>query len=57
MGCVTTSAGTVIEAKVLLITGGIGAFKPRPLPAADAFTGEGIVFFVPNSMSTPVTTW
>lgn len=45
---VTTSAGTVIEAKVLLITGGIGAFKPRPLPAADAFTGEGIVFFVPK---------
>ncbi|MEZ5119882.1 MAG: NAD(P)/FAD-dependent oxidoreductase [Candidatus Nanopelagicales bacterium] len=45
---ITTSAGTVIEAKVLLITGGIGAFKPRPLPAADAFTGRGIVFFVPK---------
>ncbi len=45
---VTTSAGNVMEAKVLLITGGIGAFKPRPLPAADAFTGQGIVFFVPK---------
>jgi thioredoxin reductase (NADPH) len=45
---ITTSAGTVIEAKVLLITGGIGAFKPRPLPAADAFSGQGIVFFVPK---------
>jgi thioredoxin reductase (NADPH) len=45
---VTTSADTVIEAKALLITGGIGAFKPRPLPAADAFTGHGIVFFVPK---------
>lgn len=45
---VTTAAGTVIEAKVLLITGGIGAFRPRPLPAADTFTGDGIVFFVPK---------
>lgn len=45
---VTTAAGTEIAAKVLLITAGIGAFTPRPLPAADAFTGEGIVFFVPK---------
>ena len=45
---VTTAAGTEIMAKVLLITAGIGAFTPRPLPAADAFTGEGIVFFVPK---------
>jgi thioredoxin reductase (NADPH) len=45
---VTTAAGTRIEATVLLITAGIGAFRPRPLPAADGFTGEGIVFFVPK---------
>jgi thioredoxin reductase (NADPH) len=45
---VTTSDGTVIEAKVLLITAGIGAFRPRPLPAAADFAGEGIVFFVPR---------
>lgn len=45
---VTTSQDTVIDAKVLLITGGIGAFKPRPLPAADSFVGQGIVFFVPK---------
>jgi ferredoxin/flavodoxin---NADP+ reductase len=45
---VTTAAGTMIDAKVLLITAGIGAFRPRPLPAADDFTGEGIVFFVPK---------
>ena len=45
---VTTAAGTEVMAKVLLITAGIGAFTPRPLPAADAFTGEGIVFFVPK---------
>ena len=45
---VTTNSGTIITAKVMLITGGIGAFRPRPLPAADAFAGEGIVFFVPS---------
>lgn len=45
---VTTATGTQIQAKVLLITGGIGAFRPRPLPAAQDFTGEGIVFFVPR---------
>lgn len=45
---VVTASGRTIDAKVLLITGGIGAFQPRPLPAADAFTGEGIVFFVPK---------
>jgi thioredoxin reductase (NADPH) len=45
---VVTAAGTRIEAKVLLITAGIGAFRPRPLPAADAFDGEGVVFFVPR---------
>lgn len=45
---VVTASGLTIDAKVLLITGGIGAFQPRPLPAADAFTGDGIVFFVPK---------
>lgn len=45
---VTTATGRVIECKVVLITGGIGAFRPRPLPAADAFEGDGIVFFVPK---------
>lgn len=45
---VTTAAGTRIEATVLLITAGIGAFRPRPLPAAEEFAGEGIVFFVPK---------
>ena len=32
----------------IIITGGIGSFTPRPLPAAEEFTGEGIVFFVPQ---------
>lgn len=45
---VTTSEGTTIDAKAMIITGGIGAFRPRPLPAADAFAGDGVVFFVPQ---------
>jgi ferredoxin/flavodoxin---NADP+ reductase len=32
----------------VLITGGLGSFTPRPLPAADGFTGEGVIFFVPQ---------
>jgi thioredoxin reductase (NADPH) len=30
----------------VLITGGLGGFQSRPLPAADAFTGSGIHYFV-----------
>ena len=30
----------------MLITGGLGSFTARPLPAADSFTGTGIAFFV-----------
>lgn len=47
-GLVATTSARVIHAKTLVITAGIGAFSPRPLPAADGFTGEGIVFFVPS---------
>jgi thioredoxin reductase (NADPH) len=32
----------------MIITGGLGSFTPRPLPAADAFHGTGIVYFVPK---------
>lgn len=45
---VTTATGARVDAKVLLVTAGIGAFRPRPLPAAEGFTGNGIVFFVPR---------
>ena len=45
---VTTTDGTTIDAKAMIITGGIGAFRPRPLPAAENFAGDGIVFFVPQ---------
>jgi thioredoxin reductase (NADPH) len=32
----------------VIITGGLGSFTARPLPAAAAFTGEGLVYFVPK---------
>lgn len=39
---VTTAAGTHIHSGAVLLTGGIGCFTPRPLPAVDAYLGEGI---------------
>lgn len=45
---VTCDTGLVVTAKVVLISGGIGTFSPRPLPAADNFAGDGVVFFVPR---------
>lgn len=40
--------GTRIETEAVLVTGGLGSFAPRPLPAADDFHGAGIVYFVPE---------
>lgn len=40
--------GTTIEAKVAIITAGIGKFSPRPLPAGDGWEDRGLVFFVPS---------
>ncbi|MGR7002226.1 NAD(P)/FAD-dependent oxidoreductase [Yinghuangia aomiensis] len=45
---VTCDTGLTVRTKVVLISGGIGTFSPRPLPAADVFTGEGIRYFVPK---------
>jgi thioredoxin reductase (NADPH) len=42
----TLSDGETLNCGAVLITGGLGSFTSRPLPAADAFTGEGIRFFV-----------
>jgi thioredoxin reductase (NADPH) len=35
-----------VRSGAVLITGGIGSFTPRPLPAARAFSGAGVVYFV-----------
>ncbi len=45
---VTGSAGTVVSAKAVIITGGIGSFTPRALPADDGWAGRGLVYFVPQ---------
>jgi ferredoxin/flavodoxin---NADP+ reductase len=38
--------GTTLTCGAVIITGGLGSFTARPLPAADAFAGTGIHFFV-----------
>jgi len=40
--------GTVVRAKVVIITAGIGKFTPRALPAGDGWEDRGLVFFVPS---------
>jgi thioredoxin reductase (NADPH) len=45
---VTTSAGAVIDTRAIVITGGIGTFTPRPLPAGGEYLGRGLVHFVPD---------
>jgi thioredoxin reductase len=45
---VTSATGTVIEAKACVITGGIGSFSPRPMPAGKGWEGKGLVYFVPS---------
>jgi ferredoxin/flavodoxin---NADP+ reductase len=45
---VTTSNGLRIETRAIVITGGIGTFTPRPLPAGQEYVGRGVVHFVPD---------
>jgi ferredoxin/flavodoxin---NADP+ reductase len=45
---VTTSGGATVECRAVLITGGIGTFTPRPLPAGGEYLGRGLVHFVPD---------
>lgn len=45
---VTTSQGSRVRAKVIVITGGLGTFTPRPLPTGTAHLGRGLVYFVPK---------
>lgn len=44
----TLDDDTVVRAKALIITAGIGKFSPRPLPAGDDWIGRGVEFFVPT---------
>lgn len=43
---VTTDRGARVNAKSVTITGGIGTFTPRPLPAGSEFEGKGLSYFV-----------
>lgn len=45
---VTGAHGTTVHAKAVIITGGIGSFTPRGLPADDGWEGRGLVYFVPR---------
>jgi thioredoxin reductase (NADPH) len=40
--------GTVLACGAVIITGGLGGFTPRPLPAARDYPGAGVVYFVPR---------
>ncbi|MEV4581338.1 NAD(P)/FAD-dependent oxidoreductase [Nonomuraea jabiensis] len=46
---VKTGAGTEITAGAVVVTGGIGTFTPRPLPAGEEFLGRGLAYFVPEA--------
>jgi ferredoxin/flavodoxin---NADP+ reductase len=42
------SDGSTLHCGAIVITGGLGSFTARPLPAANAFTGAGLIYFVPH---------
>jgi ferredoxin/flavodoxin---NADP+ reductase len=46
---VSTSAGTDVVCGAVIVTGGIGTFSPRPLPAGEAYLGHGLEYFVPSA--------
>lgn len=46
---VTTSGGETIDTGAVVVTGGIGTFTPRTLPAGEDFLGRGLEYFVPSS--------
>ncbi len=40
---------TEVLCGAVVVTGGIGTFTPRPLPAGEDFLGRGLEYFVPSS--------
>jgi thioredoxin reductase (NADPH) len=43
---VCTDSGTKIRCRAVIISGGIGTFTPRPLPAGQEWAGRGLSYFV-----------
>jgi thioredoxin reductase (NADPH) len=46
---IESDRGTTVRAKAVVITGGIGSFAPRALPAAQEWHGTGLVHFVKSA--------
>jgi thioredoxin reductase (NADPH) len=46
---VRTSAGTEVSTRAVVVTGGIGTFTPRRLPAGEEFLGRGLEYAVPSA--------
>jgi len=45
---VTSVQGATVRAGAVVVTGGIGTFSPRPLPAGEVLLGRGLAYFVPS---------
>ncbi|MGH9056653.1 MAG: NAD(P)/FAD-dependent oxidoreductase [Acidimicrobiales bacterium] len=45
---VTTESGAALRCRAVVISGGIGTFTPRPLPAGSEWMGRGVSYFVPS---------
>ncbi|MFJ8925215.1 NAD(P)/FAD-dependent oxidoreductase [Streptomyces sp. NPDC102364] len=45
---VRSDRGATVRARAVVITGGVGTFTPRPLPAGEEFLGRGLEYFVPD---------
>lgn len=45
---VVTASGSTLRCGAVVLTGGIGTFTPRPLPAGEEFLGRGLAYFVPR---------
>lgn len=42
------ATGESVRCGAVIITGGLGSFTPRRLPAAEGFLGDGVMYFVPR---------
>jgi len=45
---IATASGTIVHCRAVLITGGVGTFTPRQMPAGDDYHGRGLAYFVPD---------